>query len=109
MKRARVIIGSFRDYKITVGVFASDLCAEGWLVTSHLRGGAGPGRASCIGGATFSHRQNSTPPLKLMQMDGNPEEDFCQRSTSLTSPLEWPVLRGGGGLGKASGTGGVIH
>ncbi|KAL0107224.1 hypothetical protein PUN28_015628 [Cardiocondyla obscurior] len=34
------------------------LCAEGWLDTSHLRGGAGSGWASCIGGATFSHRQN---------------------------------------------------
>ncbi|KAL0112429.1 hypothetical protein PUN28_012040 [Cardiocondyla obscurior] len=32
-----------------------------------LRGGRGPGRASCIGGATFSHRQNSRTPLKLMQ------------------------------------------
>ncbi|KAL0131455.1 hypothetical protein PUN28_002767 [Cardiocondyla obscurior] len=41
-------------------------CAEGWLDTSHLRGGAGPGRVSCIGGATFSHRQNSSTPL-LMQ------------------------------------------
>ncbi|KAL0114747.1 hypothetical protein PUN28_011805 [Cardiocondyla obscurior] len=45
-----------------VGVFASDLCAEG-LDTSHLRGGAGSGRASCIGGATLSHRQNSSTPL----------------------------------------------
>ncbi|KAL0123588.1 hypothetical protein PUN28_005832 [Cardiocondyla obscurior] len=39
------------------------MCAEGWLVTSHLRGGAGPGWASCIGGATLSQRQKSTTPL----------------------------------------------
>ncbi|KAL0129953.1 hypothetical protein PUN28_001902 [Cardiocondyla obscurior] len=31
--------------------------------TFHLRGGAGPGRASCIGGATYSHRQKSSTPL----------------------------------------------
>ncbi|KAL0103586.1 hypothetical protein PUN28_017690 [Cardiocondyla obscurior] len=38
-----------------------DLCAEGGLVTtSQLRGGAGSGWASCIGGPTYSHRQNST-------------------------------------------------
>ncbi|KAL0108418.1 hypothetical protein PUN28_015161 [Cardiocondyla obscurior] len=37
------------------------------IYTSHLRGGAGPGRASCIGGATFSHQQKSSTPLKLMQ------------------------------------------
>ncbi|KAL0106980.1 hypothetical protein PUN28_015482 [Cardiocondyla obscurior] len=67
-KETREVINNFRGCKITVGVFASDLCAEGWLVTSHLRGGAGPGRASCIGGATFSHRQNSSTPLKLMQI-----------------------------------------
>ncbi|KAL0110325.1 hypothetical protein PUN28_013769 [Cardiocondyla obscurior] len=56
-------LSNFRD-KITVGVFASDSCAEGGLGTSHLRGGAGLGYASCIGGATFNHRQNSTTPLK---------------------------------------------
>ncbi|KAL0112132.1 hypothetical protein PUN28_013404 [Cardiocondyla obscurior] len=38
--------------------FASYLCAEGWLVTSHLRGGAGPGWVSCLSGATHSHQQN---------------------------------------------------
>ncbi|KAL0111464.1 hypothetical protein PUN28_012985 [Cardiocondyla obscurior] len=47
-----------------------DLCAEGGLVTtSKLRGGAGSGWASCIGGATFNHR-NSITPLKLMQVGG---------------------------------------
>ncbi|KAL0120741.1 hypothetical protein PUN28_008423 [Cardiocondyla obscurior] len=65
--RAKVM-NNFRDCKITVGVFASDLCAKKWLDTSHLRGEAGSGRASCIGGATFSHRRNSTTPLKLMQI-----------------------------------------
>ncbi|XP_070510740.1 uncharacterized protein [Cardiocondyla obscurior] len=34
---------------------------------------------------------------------------FHRRSTSLTSPLRWPVLRGGGGLGKASCIGGATH
>ncbi|KAL0122715.1 hypothetical protein PUN28_007423 [Cardiocondyla obscurior] len=53
---------------VGIGQNAYDLCAEGWLDTSHLRGGAGPGRASCIGGATFSHRQNSSTPLKHMQI-----------------------------------------
>ncbi|KAL0109474.1 hypothetical protein PUN28_014501 [Cardiocondyla obscurior] len=43
--------------------YRADLCAEGWLVTSHLRGGAGSGRASCISGATFNHQQNSSTPL----------------------------------------------
>ncbi|KAL0128278.1 hypothetical protein PUN28_003503 [Cardiocondyla obscurior] len=28
--------------------------------STRLRGGAGPGRASYIGGATFNHQQNST-------------------------------------------------
>ncbi|KAL0106871.1 hypothetical protein PUN28_015418 [Cardiocondyla obscurior] len=65
--RTVAVFSKFRDSKITVGVFASYLCAEGWLDTSHLRGGAGPGRASCIGGATFSHRQNSSTPLMSMQ------------------------------------------
>ncbi|KAL0107384.1 hypothetical protein PUN28_015737 [Cardiocondyla obscurior] len=32
--------------------------------TSHLRGGAGPGWASCISGATFSQRQYSSTPLR---------------------------------------------
>ncbi|KAL0099172.1 hypothetical protein PUN28_020031 [Cardiocondyla obscurior] len=36
--------------------------------TVRERGGAGSGRASCIGGATFNHRQKSTTPLKLMQI-----------------------------------------
>ncbi|KAL0109048.1 hypothetical protein PUN28_014265 [Cardiocondyla obscurior] len=58
---------NFRD-QITVGVFAIDLCAEGWLDTSHLRGGAGPGRASCLGGATYNHQQNSSTPLKFKQI-----------------------------------------
>ncbi|KAL0104281.1 hypothetical protein PUN28_017184 [Cardiocondyla obscurior] len=35
--------------------------------TRNLRGGAGPGRASCASGATFSHRQKSSTPLTLMQ------------------------------------------
>ncbi|KAL0129248.1 hypothetical protein PUN28_004150 [Cardiocondyla obscurior] len=52
-------------------------CAEGWLVTSHLSGGAGPG-ASCIGGATYSHRQKSTTPLRLMQIGKS--HDFFSRS-----------------------------
>ncbi|KAL0117242.1 hypothetical protein PUN28_010228 [Cardiocondyla obscurior] len=50
------------------GLPASVQCAEGRLVTSHLRGGAGSGRASCISGATFSHRLNATTPLKFMQI-----------------------------------------
>ncbi|KAL0103609.1 hypothetical protein PUN28_017707 [Cardiocondyla obscurior] len=33
-----------------------------------LRRGEGPGRVSCIGGATFCHRQNSRTLLKLMQI-----------------------------------------
>ncbi|KAL0116437.1 hypothetical protein PUN28_009822 [Cardiocondyla obscurior] len=33
-----------------------------------LRKGGGPGRVSCIGGATFSHRQNFRTPLKLIQI-----------------------------------------
>ncbi|KAL0133078.1 hypothetical protein PUN28_000681 [Cardiocondyla obscurior] len=37
----------------------------------------------------------------------NPEEDFHRRSTRLTSPLEWPVLRGGAGSGRASCIGGA--
>ncbi|KAL0129273.1 hypothetical protein PUN28_004164 [Cardiocondyla obscurior] len=33
-----------------------------------LRRGGGPGRVSCIGGATFCHRQNFRTPLKFMQI-----------------------------------------
>ncbi|KAL0118417.1 hypothetical protein PUN28_009226 [Cardiocondyla obscurior] len=33
-----------------------------------LRREGGPGRVSCIGGATFSHRQNFRTPLKLIQI-----------------------------------------
>ncbi|XP_070524753.1 uncharacterized protein [Cardiocondyla obscurior] len=33
-----------------------------------LRRGRGPERTSCIGGATFSHRQISITPLELMQI-----------------------------------------
>ncbi|KAL0112378.1 hypothetical protein PUN28_012012 [Cardiocondyla obscurior] len=47
---------------------AAVTCARKDDSTHKLRGGAGPGRASCIGGATFNHRQNSTTPLKLMQI-----------------------------------------
>ncbi|KAL0110296.1 hypothetical protein PUN28_013740 [Cardiocondyla obscurior] len=57
----------------------SNSCAEGGLDTSHLRGGAGPGRASGTGGATFKHRQNFTTPLRLMQFDGDPEENLTHR------------------------------
>ncbi|KAL0108929.1 hypothetical protein PUN28_014205 [Cardiocondyla obscurior] len=31
-----------------------------------LRGGGGLGKASCIGGATFNHRQKSTTPLNAV-------------------------------------------
>ncbi|KAL0100877.1 hypothetical protein PUN28_019337 [Cardiocondyla obscurior] len=34
-----------------------------------LRKGGGPGRVSCIGGATFSHRQIFITPLDLMQIE----------------------------------------
>ncbi|KAL0112039.1 hypothetical protein PUN28_013334 [Cardiocondyla obscurior] len=55
------ILRSVVDYPASVQSAPKD-------VTSHLRGGAGPGRASCLGGATYSH-QNSTTPLKLTQID----------------------------------------
>ncbi|KAL0109009.1 hypothetical protein PUN28_014242 [Cardiocondyla obscurior] len=53
-------------------VFATDIeVSAAWRDddTSHLRGGAGPGRASCIGGATLSHRLISSTPLAFMQID----------------------------------------
>ncbi|KAL0105332.1 hypothetical protein PUN28_016765 [Cardiocondyla obscurior] len=54
---------------VYLDAFANFQCAEGRLVTtSKLRGGAGSGWASCASGASLSQRQNSTTPLKLMQI-----------------------------------------
>ncbi|KAL0099968.1 hypothetical protein PUN28_019450 [Cardiocondyla obscurior] len=55
-------------------LISAALAYENWKLTSPLewpvlRGGAGPGWASCISGATISHRQNSTTPLKFMQIE----------------------------------------
>ncbi|KAL0128928.1 hypothetical protein PUN28_003952 [Cardiocondyla obscurior] len=63
--RTCVVIGNLTDRSV-VDYLACDLWKDDY--TSHLRGGAGSGRASCIGGATLNHRLNSTTPLTLMQI-----------------------------------------
>ncbi|KAL0118990.1 hypothetical protein PUN28_009551 [Cardiocondyla obscurior] len=67
MGRAKVIIVNFRVLK-SRSECSRVTCARKDDSTHKLRGGAGPGRASCIGGATFRHRLNFTTPLMLMQI-----------------------------------------